>query len=273
MTEAGNGDRRIVDVWDVQTYDGELLAMLDGQRQLLIDYFRAEKEIDAEYAAPGYSLRRDNPFADAFLRFVEHISAAMRSRTIRAWHYSRMTDDEIALVRGSGLVPSTIEGLRLRLDRRVAAGDFTQAQANAIFAGSPFHAQPAARVGKIFMTARPEPHDYNGLQGILGHWGGESAYFWQEDPDILDLLSTTGTSAVIEIAMPVSASKHFANAGTAVVHRFARSLGCDCEAKDFELYSVQPLSPSAMLNIHLDGDALFRLIARGYPDRYVAEDA
>jgi len=263
----------IIDVWDVQTYDTALVAMLAKYGQLLFDYFRTDQEIDAEYKASNHIMRRDNPFAPAFMRLVDEVSGEMNSRTIRGWHYTRMTDDELERVRSAGLAPSTIQGLRDRLDLRVTAGDFTEAQADAIFAGSPFHGQAASRGGKLYMIANPEPHDYDGLEGILGHWGGESAYFWQEDPDILDLLSVTGQAAIIEIAMPMSASEHLASAGSSVVHRFALSLGCSCETKDFELYTTQPLPTSAILNVHVDGDDLFQRVARGYPERYPNEDA
>jgi hypothetical protein len=262
----------IIDVWDIETYDAELLTMLAAERQLLIDYFRTGDEIDTEYAASKLMPRRDNPHASAFYRLVDRISHAMEARTIRGWHYSRLTPDEIEQIEREGLVPSSIEGLRARLDRRVASGDFTVAQADRIFAGSPFHAQAESRGGKLYMVANPEPHDYDGLADILRHWGGESTYFWQRDPEILALLKATGRAAIIEIAMPIAASTHSAAAGMAAIHRFARSLGCACETKDFELYATHPLPASAVLNIHLEDDSSFQRIARGYPDRYSDDD-
>jgi len=261
----------IIDIWDIETYDAELVAMLAAERQLLIDYFRTDHEIDAEYAASKHIMRRDNPHASAFYRLVDQISHAMESRTIRAWHYSRLTPDEIEQIEREGLVPSSIEDLQARLDRRVASGDFSAGQADRIFAGSPYHAQAESRVGKLYMVANPEPHDYDGLTGVLRHWGGESTYFRLRDPEILALLRATGRAVIIEIAIPISASTRSAWAGFAAIHRFARSLGCDCETKDFELYATRALHASAVLNLHLEDDGVFQRIARGYPERYAAD--
>ena len=59
-----------------------------------------------------------------FLQFVERISRGMEVRTIRAWHYTRMSDAEVDVARRDGVYPSTLATLRRRLDAQVAAQVF-----------------------------------------------------------------------------------------------------------------------------------------------------
>lgn len=261
---------RVIDVWDIESYDSALRGLLAANDRLITDYARVDREIDAEYRASRLGLRRDNPHAPAYYRLIDAVADEMRRRTIRGWHYSRLTDDEIERLLVSGLEPSSLDGLRRRLNARVAAADFTEEQAEAIYRSSPFHEQLGSRAGKIYMVAMPEPLEESGLEEIIGHWGGESAFFWQRDPQILALLQATGRAAIIEIAMPLVSSRHHGAAGQSAVHRFARSLGCDVAPYDFELYSVDPLPGSAIRAVHRQDDALFGRVGSDYPDRLQA---
>jgi hypothetical protein len=127
-----------IDVWNLGTFDAALIGGLRNQRQLLVDYFRTDRANYLEREASDYrGLPPSNPFAEAYYGFVDELMAVMESRTIRAWHHTRMTDSEVKCARRSGLYPATLETLRTRLEGLVATGDLTIDEARSIFEASP----------------------------------------------------------------------------------------------------------------------------------------
>ncbi|KRR18723.1 hypothetical protein CQ13_09735 [Bradyrhizobium retamae] len=60
----------------------------------------------------------------------------MQLRAIRAWHYTRLVDDEVRIIQENGIYPGTLETLKLRLDALVAAGLITTADAKALYAAT-----------------------------------------------------------------------------------------------------------------------------------------
>lgn len=258
---------RLIDIWDVETYDTELIAQLRSQQQHFVDYYTTDR---TNYLEREASDRRgpppSNPHAAAYYRFAEALMGAMQTRTIRAWHYTRMTDREVEVVASSGLYPSTIATLRARLADRVADGDLDADEARSIFEASPFHNdQFGSRGGKFWLTSHPRSIDDSGVTSLLAHWGGESTYFNHDEGDILDRLSNVGTPRVLEIAVPVSITPDAYSAAIAVIALFARTLGCHADWGGFDLYARDPLRPEALLRVHTSGESDFAMLGRGYP--------
>ncbi|WP_048645260.1 hypothetical protein [Nitratireductor soli] len=130
----------IIDVWDLSTFDAALLARLDEQRALLFDYYGTSR---ANFLAREASDRRgpppSNPYAGDYLAFVEDLATDMAERTIRAWHYTRLTDHEIGIIRTEGIRPATLETVQQRIAGLVASGDLAAEEAQFFFDSSPFH--------------------------------------------------------------------------------------------------------------------------------------
>lgn len=197
----------------------------------------------------------------------------MEARTIRAWHYTRLTDAEIGTLRQVGIYLSSLVTIRSRLNTQVAAGAFTQEVADRIFADSPYNGnQFAARADKFWMVSHPIEIDYCGVSRFLESWGGESAYFWQRDAELNNTLKQIGRPRVLEIAMPLSSSRGAYSAAEAVVATYERMLGGQPEKHVFDLYREQPLDSSHILAIHSQGEPNFDAIARGYPVGFVDVD-
>ena len=111
----------------------------------------------------------------------------------------------------------------------------------------------------------PVPPDDSGVELLLGHWGGEVAYFWLRDQRLIDRVGQLGRARVIEVAVPVAATRHSYSAGDAVVATFARKLGCKPDRKSFDLYVKQALGPEAILAVRTEGEAEFMTLASTYP--------
>jgi hypothetical protein len=260
-----------IDVWNVATFDAELQHALAENEELIRSYILAESAIEAEYQSSDHlHMRRSNDFASSFGGFQEALSVSLTDRSIRGWHYTRLTDAEVESIRRHGIELSTLRSLRRRLDAQIAAGNLVSSQAEAIYNSSPFNgSQHDARTGKFWMTSHPLPISYSGVIPLLASWGGEAAYFWQQDSGLMELLKKIGAPRLIEVAVPLSSTRRAYLASAAIVSTFGRTLGCYPEKCTFDLYSEAPLPPASILKLHSEGDEAFAKIAEGYPEDFV----
>lgn len=265
---AGSG---IIDVWNAQTFDAELMGDLDVHADLIRNHMTTARRLWIEREASDHtSLYPENPYSRDFLCLKEHIMRLMEGRTIRAWHYTRMTDDEIAALRHDGIYLSTLDTIRARFSAQVAANILTQNTADRLFEDSPFQSrQLESRSNKFWMVSHPHQIEDSGVKRLLASWGGESAYFWQRDPELQTLLTRIGRARVVEISMPLSYSNRCYLASEAVVATFGRTLGCRPDKHDFDLYSRVPLGAEHILAVHSEGEPNFETMARGYPSTFV----
>ena len=257
----------IIDVWNIATFDSELRGDLDAHAELIRDYMHTSRRQWLEHEASDHRMAHpENPHAGEFMAVKEHILRLMEARTIRAWHYTRLTDTEVDTLRRTGIYPSSLDNIRSRFDAQVVAGAFSQEVADRLFADSPYQSdQFDARSGKFWMTSHPIGIEDGGVAVFMESWGGEAAYFWQQDAALQDMLKQLGRPRVLEIAMPLLHSERTYSAAEAVVATYGRTLGCQPEKQAFDLYSQQPLSPAHILAVHSEGEPNFSAMARCYP--------
>lgn len=257
----------LIDVWNPATFDPELAAHLRSAADLIRDYLTTSRRQYLEREASDHTQPYPiNPYGSDYVAFTDGLVPWMEARSIRAWHYTRMTDAEATTLQRDGIHLSDLAAIRRRLDAQVAAGAFSADVADTLFAGSPFQSeQLGSRSGKFWMVSHPRDVEDSGVELLLESWGGEAVYFWQRDPDLQTLLKRIGRARVIELAVPLAATNHAYSAGRAVVSAYARSIGCPAESGAFDLYARQVLGPEAVLQIHNEGDAAFTGMARVYP--------
>ena len=261
---------KLIDVWNIDTFDAALLAELQAGEKVLRGYMITEKKNFLEYKECRTVGRRQplksNSYASAYQDFVKQIiMPAMEKRTIRAWHYTRLTDAEAALLRTVGIYISTLNTIRKRIDMLIFEGLLSAHAADALYAASPFHEPNDVRSNKFWMTSHPLPIDDSSVTPLLENWGGEGVHFGLEDVDLIELVKRIGKPNVIEVAIPLTATDRAYYAAKAVVATFGLTLGCEPEKNAFDLYSMQALGPETVLNIHTGGDPNFVALARGYP--------
>ncbi len=264
----------LIDTWDVETFDSELLEILSGQSELIVDYMTTSRRLRAEREASDHrGPVPTNPHGGAFVALKEDLEAVMKPHSIRAWHYTRLTDGEVETLRQGGVHLSTLQTIRRRFDAQVAAGGFSAEVADALFAASPFQGdQRQSRSNKFWMVSHPAPITDGGVELLLSNWGGEAAYFWLRDPVIEAIVAGLGKPRVVELAVPLAWTAHSFSAGEAVIAAYGRKLGCRWEENAFDLYTTRALPAEAVLAVHAEGQANFAALARGYPERYVDPD-
>lgn len=256
-----------IDVWNAATFDDRLAGALREHAELVRDYLATDRQqFIARELSDHTQPHAFNPFATAYGTLIEDIGQMMEARTIRAWHYCRLTDEEAEMLKQSGIRLSTTDTLATRLDAQVATGSLSRAEADGIFAASPFQGnQFQARSGKYWMVSTPVPPQDSGVKQLLGHWGGEVVYFWLRDQKLIDRVREIGRGRVIEVAVPMSATRHSHRAACAVVATFARLLGCKPDRNNFDLYTTQPLGSDAILRIHSEDEPDFAALGTTFP--------
>jgi hypothetical protein len=118
------------------------------------------------------------------------------------------------------------------------------------------------------MTSHPVEIEGGGISLLLGNWGGEAVYFWLKDPQLKELVAHIGRPRILEVAVPLGATRHAYSAAQAVVATFARSIGSTPDFRDFDLYVTRPLEPEAILAVHTEGQAVFAAIGNTYPNNF-----
>jgi hypothetical protein len=266
-----SGDDPIVDVWNAGTFDPELRGDLDAHADVIRNYMVTSRRQWLEREASDHTKPYpENAYAAEFQWVKEHIMRLMELRTIRAWHYTRMTDREVDDLLQTGIYPSSLENIRSRLAAQVAAGAFSPDVANRLFADSPYQSeQRGSRSDKFWMVSHPIDIEDGGVELLLESWGGEAVYFWQRDEALQDLLKRLGRPRVVEIAMPLIHSRHSYSAAEAVVATYGRAQGCRPDKHAFDLYTYQPLGAEHILSVHSEGERSFGAMARGYPADFV----
>lgn len=262
-----------IDVWDIDTFDEELRAKPRREESLIRDYLTTSRRQFLEREASDHRMPHpENPHAADYIAFTEEVGRDMESRTIRAWHYARLVDEEVRAMREGGIYPGTLDTLRRRLDAQVTAGALSAADADKLYKASPCHhpEQQPGRLGKFWMASEPIRADDGGVEPLLESWGGESTYFWLKDERLKALVATIGQPRILEVAVPLAKTTHSFSGGRAVIGAFARTLGCRPDREGFDLYTLEPLEPAAILAVHTEGEPKFKKVGRGYPTTFKA---
>jgi hypothetical protein len=265
--------KTLIDVWNTGTFDQELMSTLQANAQLIQAYLTTDRRLFEEREASDHRMpHATNPYGGRYQAFVEDVGRElMQTRIIRAWHYTRLVDVEVDIIRKIGLYPSTLETLRIRQEALVKAGILSAADRDALYAASPFHEQEDIRSGRFWMTSDPVATDDTGVKLLLGRWGGEATYFWQRDERLTRLVAGIGQPRILEIGVPIAKTREWYSAGKAVVAAYARTLGCRPDRGAFDLYSMTDLGPETVMAVHTAGDEAFKLMARGYPAEFVLD--
>lgn len=265
---------QLLDVWDVSTFDDALFSMLEDHAQLIRDHREESVRMDREREAQSpRGPRKENRFGPAMSAFHATVTELMTERTIRAWHFTRLTAGERAIIREAGMQPMTLELIARRLDAAVAAGYLDRNFADGLYAESPFHHQIAGnRENRIWLTAQPYPIDDSGVEELLDRWGGESISFVHREGAVLDRLKQVGSGCVLEVALPLKITTRVGEASENVIDAFSASIGVDGGwGGGADMVAVQPIQPECIIAIHREGDPTYDAIGRGYPTNFVSD--
>lgn len=259
-----------IDAWNPQTFADEIATVLTEYSRLILDYYVENRKLmDEHLNRSTYQSLKPNPHSRAFQEFHENVLAPTVARSrIRAWHYTRLTDDE-ADAMSRKLVPSSLKHLRYRLNNLVANNLLTHDDADTVFAHSPYHKQ-SVRAGCICTTIIPLSHYDSGVEPLLESWGGESAYFWLTDEGVAKKLRTLGTPRIIEIETALADNLNGYKVAKTFLDAWAKKLGAPTAISGCDLFIKESIGTAKVLRIHSDGGNSFEAVGTVYPEGIAA---
>lgn len=256
----------ILDVWNPATFDQDLERLLKQEHDLIQDYYQNDRRLMAEHLnSQVYRPLGSNPRAREFQALRDDvITPAMREQRIRAWHYARLTERNIASMR-SELEPASWELLRRRLDELVEDGDLSRYEADIIYDQSPFMTQHDIRLGQFWGTSTPLVSTYHGVEPLLTSWGGESAYFHLRDLGIAEKLRSIGKPTIVELEVDLADGFNAGGAASTVLQSWARSHGEPVLVEPRDVLIKNTLAGVTVREVHTVDGARFHEIGRTYP--------
>lgn len=250
----------IISTGDPSTFDPELRAIFDANKGLIDAYHVRDAQLEADRRAGGMRyITEPNLIADAYIRFREDLGRHFQSRTVRCWHYTRLTDDELAHIRTHGVTPGTIASMENRIARQVAARRLSEADGTALIAASPLRLpeQAEARLGMFWVVDRAvHPSDW-GVEPLLAHWGGEVVYFYLQDEALIARLQGLGTPTVLELAVPVASTTHAFSFAESALSSVVESMGYPPRLRGIDAYLTKPLGAKGVISVHTPADPTF----------------
>lgn len=262
-----------IDVWNPGSFDRELHAFLDQHAELIAAFLSESRRLFVEREAQTVrGMPKLNPHGPAWCAMRDAVTTLMADRVIRTWHFTRITDREIAAIARDGLQPMTIDLIERRLDALVQDGVIDSAGAAMLFAASPYHRQhDGNREGRIWLTAQPIPIDDDAVIDLLGKWGGESISFTHRSGAVSDRLAAIGKPAIIEVALPLRITTRVGEAAGCVIDSYSAMLGFDdIWPSAADIVAVEDVRPEWIRAIHREGEPAFWRMGRGYPESFTA---
>jgi hypothetical protein len=178
----------LIDLWSVRTFDSELLAALRADKALIRNYFVTRTRSTTEHEAGDHrELEPSNPHFHEFEALEQRIGLMMVARVIRSWHFSRLTNKEVAVFRSEGIFLLTEHTLRRRLNARVDDSLLSAEQAKKLYDESVLHVQSNSRANIFSLTSHPHAINDSDVRDLLASWGGEVVYHWLQDPLLTEL--------------------------------------------------------------------------------------
>lgn len=268
----------LINTWNSSTYSEDINDFIREHSDTILRYHQHERETD-EYlkTLTRWEMPKPNPYADAYNSLREELSALMSTKTIRAFHYTRLVETEVENVLANGFTAPTTETSFQRLSERlnhvVDEGHLTQAEADQVIARSPLNdpTQLNARRGFWMTTGAFHPTE-GAVELLVGHWGGEVGYFWidsNQAPDLLARVQSIGRGRIFEVAVPLSEPNGEPifgcfSAAQQVVDVFSCAHGFPVWNNGFDLSYRSDIPAESLLAVHSEGDEKYEAFGRGY---------
>jgi hypothetical protein len=226
---------------EVETWPLPLLEYLASQHEMLLAHARHHRKTIHAYLNPtaGHvpmALMPSNPHIQARERATLKILQLVQSTTLRGWHCTRLTDQEVKYIMSHGMQPPNLQVLCERIRRLEADGVLSNEIAERLVAEN--QADDDNRRGMIwFCFFEPRLADQWGIERFFRCWGGEALYNSHEDDPITgNALRIIGRPCLIEADVPFSSFGPYTYLGDKVIRRYlithSFDTGEDCDLED-----------------------------------------
>lgn len=203
----------------------------------------------------------------AFDEAMQQLGDALSPFAIRGFHFTRLTEDEAAGIRTSGLEVLSTDLIARRVAARVEQGALTTDQATHLLKTNQVLDANRSRQAWFCFYPPGEVHE-SAVRPLLEHWGGEALYnFNAGDPVLGPVLRSIGRPALIQARVPATCLSTRSRLAAAVYRADLATYGIETRGPPgrFEDYSRFNLGPDQIEHVFLHPDADFiRLTGCGH---------
>ena len=181
----------------VESWPVPLLEYLASQYEMLVAHARHERAkleayLNQEHGHVPMAMMPSNPHFQAQERASLKVLELLQSTTLRGWHCTRLTEQEVEHIKSHGMQPPNLQVLSERIRRAQADGIIEDKIAERLIAEN--QAGDNNRKGMIwFCFFEPRIAGQSGIERFFRCWGGEALYNSHErDPSTGQALRMIG---------------------------------------------------------------------------------
>jgi hypothetical protein len=229
-------------IWipDESTWPQNVVEFLDVNGAMFIGWHNRKKD-DTPFTEAKH--RAEVAEAQQFDQAIYELSNQLRSHSLRDYHCTRLTDQEIMEIKANGMGLPCPEMLNRRIAALVRSGDLSSAEAVRLSAKN--QADEEYRRNRIwFCFYEPKFAGQGGIEDLLRHWGGEALYNSHDsDEEMGPVLRRIGTPCVVEADAPITSLSSVNDLSLDVARIYAKRKGANTGGKPrFEACVLEPLS-------------------------------
>ncbi|MCH8839952.1 MAG: hypothetical protein IH831_04610 [Planctomycetes bacterium] len=250
----------------VESWPVPLLEYLASQHEMLLAHARHDRETMNAYFAPKkehipMAMMPSNPHFKAREHATRAVLELLQFTTLRGWHCTRLTRNEVEHITTLGMQPPNLQVLQNRI-RRVQPDDmFEDKIAERLIEEN--QAGDSNRNGMIwFCFFEPRITGQSGIERLFRSWGGEALYNSHErDPQTGKALQLIGRPCLIEADVPISSFSRITNLGDKVIRRYLLSNGYDTgEEWEHEDRAHKPIPAANIVRFVFHGESEFAVL-------------
>ena len=172
---------------------------------------------------------------------------ALQPYQILGWHYTRLTDAEVEVIRRKGMQLPDAEMLASRIDGLVKTSLITPDIARRLKSEN----RASEQSGGVYFCFFPPRNDDEGAIGrFFRHWGGEALYVYHEDDPITSpAISCVGTPCIVEADVPISLLRMEGNLVPSIYLRYLASCDATIKYDDYEDRIEHPLPAKSVRRV------------------------
>ena len=264
----------MIDLWDLKTLPAATLALINDNADLIRDYFAREASImEFRRHSTLWDEIPTNEFHDRKMALEADVGRSILSESIRGFHYTRMTGDEVCAIQSHGILMTSLPMFREKLDAIVAAGLMTKDAADYVYDNSLIvTGDYGDRIGTFWAAAHPYTVDDSGITPFHESWGGEISRWAITDETILENLRVLGKPRIIEVEIPVKLLGYVASRIASQIIAVKGHEPLLPGGFGADIYISSPLPASSVLRVHTEGESDFAAMGRNYPASYPGDD-
>jgi hypothetical protein len=220
-----------MDFNDENTWPADVLAYLDEQRGLFLNWEKSTDGSERRTAAPKQ-----------YDRALEGLRAVLNNHTLHGYHCARLTAGEIEHIENNGMQLPNGAFLCQRIRRIEAEGQINSAIAGAFMESN--QADATNRANKIwFCFFPPYIGGESGISPLLRYWGGEALYgLHDEHAERGPILERLGTPCLVEADVPITSLRGPSFLDVKAVRQYLMTRACPTtEPLEHEDYAIKPI--------------------------------